>query len=81
MESENQFPKKNGVYTTSSLNIVAYLLMKGVKCDSTVKYSTGTLFVFTKNQLLEQVLDEYYNNTFIHEFIKSLKDAKSQVIR
>lgn len=67
------------VFYTGSLNVVAYLMTKGVDYID-IKISTGRkLFEYEKNENLQKILNEYNQDHFIRNFVFNLRKAKEAV--
>jgi len=69
----------NGIFQTSSLNIVAWLSANDIEfMDHVVIYGKST-FYFERTEQLSKCLDEYNTNEQLKKFISSYKRIRSIV--
>jgi hypothetical protein len=67
------------VFYTSSLNVIAYLKTKGVNCESVTKFNGKSLFLYIKNESLQQYLDEYKADKKLQSFLIELRNVKESL--
>ena len=68
--------RQKEVFYTSSLNVIAYLKMKGIDYESVTEFNGKKLFLYIKTDSLQEKLDEYRGDKFINGFLKELKNLK-----
>ena len=76
---EDQLRGSN-IFYTSSIHLVAFLRMKGVKPEGITKFKTSTLFLFEKNDILQEYLDAYKSDEIINLFLKNLREVKEDML-
>lgn len=69
----------NSLFQTSSLNLVAWLLLKGFKVIEIVKVSNQSIFYFERNDDLQRAIDAYNQNTELKAFIGQFKKVKDML--
>lgn len=62
-----------------SLNLVSYLLSKGVNPEGYNDKGKNLTFYFKKNDQLQEAIDSYNNNTELKEFIAAFKEVKDLI--
>ncbi len=66
-------------YEVLSLNLVAYLKMKGFSVASATKTNKGVIFYFEKSKELFDVVTEYNQDEHLKKFISEFKNVKQIV--
>lgn len=66
----------NSLFQTSSLNIVAWLMVKNFQVKEKVKIDNNTIFYFDRVDGLQTAINEYNNNTELKNFIAKFKVVK-----
>ena len=66
----------NSLFQTSSLNLVAWLLVKGFKVKEKIKIDNSTIFYFDRVHELQQAINEYNQNQELKDFIAKFKLVK-----
>lgn len=64
------------LFYCKSLNLVAFIMSKGIKLDG---YNTGrnkAVFYFEKSEQLDNVIKQYNDNEELKAFISSFKEVK-----
>lgn len=69
----------NEMFYCRSLNLVSYLLSKGVKPEGYNDKGKNLTFYFKKNDQLQEVIDSYNNNKELKEFIAAFKEVKELI--
>lgn len=62
-----------------SLNLVSYLLSKGVNPEGYNDKGKNLTFYFKKNDQLQEAIDSYNNNKELKEFIAAFKEVKDLI--
>ncbi len=71
----------NAMFSTLSTNIVAYLLMIGIKPDDIVKSSEKTYFFYERTDALQDGLNAYNDDIKLKKFISCFKEVKEMMRR
>jgi dolichyl-phosphate-mannose--protein O-mannosyl transferase len=66
----------NGIFQTSSLNIVAWLMTKGYVVKDKKRIDNSTIFYFDRDENLQKFLNEYNNNKELKSFISKFREVK-----
>lgn len=70
----------DNLYYLMSLNVIAYVKMKGFKVVKTEKTDNNRVkYWFEDNIQLQQAITDYKNNKELKEFIKLLKETKDEI--
>lgn len=64
------------IFYTSSIHLIAYLDMKGVKYVGVNKFKDKSLFLFERNEELQKTIDAYKSDKVIQSFLTSLRRSK-----
>lgn len=62
-----------------SLNLVSFLISKGIKPEGYNDKGRNLTFYFKKNTELQKVIDEYNNNQELKDFIAAFKEVKNLI--
>lgn len=65
------------LYKVKSLNVVAYLRLKGFTIAKVEKDKNEANFYFEKSKELFKVIDEYNSNQELKKFISSFKEVRT----
>lgn len=66
----------NNLFQTSSLNLVAWLLMKGFEVKEKVKVGDQAIFYFERVFGLQDAINAYNQNIELKQFIAQFKKVK-----
>lgn len=66
----------DSVFQTSSLNLVAWLMVKGFEVNDHIKINNQTIFYFDRVDGLQEAINQYNNNTELKLFITKFKKVK-----
>lgn len=66
----------NGIFQTSSLNIVAWLLTKGYVVKDKKRMDNNTIFYFDRDENLQKYINEYNANKDLKNFIAKFREVK-----
>lgn len=66
----------NNTFQTSSLNIVAWLMVKDRAVSDKKKINGKTIFYFDRDEDLQKDIDEYNNNIELKKFIGKFREVK-----
>lgn len=66
----------NGIFQTSSLNIVAWLMTKGYVVKDKKRIDNSTIFYFDRDDNLQKYINEYNNNKELKAFISKFREVK-----
>ena len=69
----------NNYYDVLSLNLAAYLRMKGFEIQRVKKTDKGVVFYFERTNELFDAVTEYNNNVELKKFISEFKHIKQIV--
>lgn len=69
----------NEMFYCRSLNLVSYLMSKGIEPQGYNDRGKNLTFYFKKNQQLQEVIDSYNNNEELKNFIAAFKQVKDLV--
>lgn len=66
----------NNIFQTSSLNIVAWLMVKNRTVVDKKKINGKTVFYFDRDETLQNDIDEYNSNVDLKKFIGKFREVK-----
>jgi hypothetical protein len=69
----------NEMFYCKSLNLVAYIMSKGIEPQGFNDRGKNLTFYFVKNDKLKEVIDSYNNNTDLKNFISAFKQVKDLI--
>lgn len=67
------------MFYCKSLNLVAYLISKGIKPNGYNDRGKNLTFYFTKNDELQRTIDSYNANLELKNFIAAFRDVKGLI--
>jgi hypothetical protein len=67
----------DNLFQTSSLNLVAWLLVKGQKIKDYVKIDNQTIFYFDRTDNLQDIINQYNNNVELKKFITKFREVRA----
>lgn len=70
----------DNLYYLMSLNVIAYIKMKGFKVDHIEKTDNKRIKYWFKNsEQLQQTIQRYKDNKELKEFVRLLKETKDEI--
>ena len=67
------------MFYCKSLNLVAYIMSKGIEPEGFNDRGKNLTFYFKKDQQLQQIIQSYNDNVELKEFIYSFKKVKELI--
>jgi hypothetical protein len=67
------------MFYCKSLNLVSYLISKGVEPKGYNDRGKNLTFYFVKDEKLKQIIDSYNNNKELKDFISAFKQVKDLI--
>ncbi len=69
----------NGIFQTSSLNIVAWLATNDIDFDDYIRINGNVIFCYNRTDNLTSCIDEYNDNEQLKKFISNYRRIRSIV--